>query len=89
MLAAMPAAGPGPSVWLTGHDSHHGPALPLVGWTLAAYVAASAVVLVARTDWRPPPRTDAPSILVAPRVTATCQATMALGNGYLLLAMLG
>jgi hypothetical protein len=90
MLAAMPPAGHDPSVWLAGHGgSHPGPALPLVGWALGAYVTGSAVVLVARTNWRPPPRPDAPSILVAPRVTATCQATMALGNGYLLLAILG
>jgi uncharacterized protein DUF5134 len=94
MLAAMPPAGHDPSVWLAGDlsghsEGHLAPALPLVGWALVAYVAGSAAVLVARTNWRPPPRPDVRSILAAPRVTATCQATMALGNGYLLLAMLG
>lgn len=90
MLAAMPHAGhgSGAAVWLTGHAGP-GLALPLVGWALVVYFGGSAVVLVARTNWRPAPRATAPPILLAPRLTATCQATMALGNGYLLLAMLG
>jgi hypothetical protein len=87
MLAAMPHAGHD-SIWLAGH-LEPGLALPAVGWALVAYFGGSAVLLVARTNWRPAPRPATPTILRAPRVTATCQATMALGNGYLLLAMLG
>lgn len=92
MLAAMPPAGPDPSMWLPGHLGPHlapGAAAQAVGWTLIAYFGGSAVVLVARTNWRPAPRPGSPTILRTPRVTATCQATMALGNGYLLLATLG
>lgn len=88
MLTALPHAGHDPSVWLAAHAGT-GAALPVVGWALVAYFGGSAVVLVARTNWRPAPRDAAPSILLTPRITATCQATMALGNGYLLLAMLG
>jgi hypothetical protein len=88
MLAAMPHAGHDPSMWLAGHLGP-GLALPVVGWALVAYFGGSAVVLVARTNWRPAPRPGTPTILRTPRVTATCQATMALGNGYLLVAMLG
>jgi hypothetical protein len=88
MLAAMPHAGHDSAPWLTGH-LEPGVALPVIGWALVAYFIVSAIVLIARTDWRPPPRPPVPSILRAPRLTATCQTTMALGNGYLLVAMLG
>ena len=88
MLAAAPHASHDAGPWLAGH-LEPGAALPAVGWALAAYFLVSAVVLVARTDWRPAPVAADPSILRAPRLTATCQATMSLGNGYLLLAMLG
>lgn len=89
MLAAMPAPhAHDPSPWLAGH-LEPGLALPVVGWLLVAYFAASAVLVVARTDWRPAPRPAVPSILATPRLTATCETAMALGNGYLLVAMLG
>jgi uncharacterized protein DUF5134 len=88
MLAAMPHAGHDPGPWLAGH-LESGVALPVIGWALLAYFMVAAVALVARTDWRPALRPAGPSILRAHRLTATCQATMALGNGYLLLAMLG
>jgi Domain of unknown function (DUF5134) len=92
MLAAMPHAGHDPSMWLAGHlepGLAPGAAPAVLGWALVAYFGGSAVVLVARTDWRPAPGPGTPTILRTPRITATCQATMALGNGYLLLAMLG
>ena len=85
MLTAMPAHHhDASSPWMSGHLSS-GAALPAAGWALAGYCAVSAVLLVARTDWRPAP---ARSILLAPRLTATCQATMALGSGGMLVAML-
>jgi hypothetical protein len=89
MLLAMPhGAAHDSAPWLAG-DVGPGMALPLAGWVLAGYFLVSAVVLVARTNWRPAPRPAAPSILRTPRVTAACQTAMALGNGYLLVAMLG
>jgi hypothetical protein len=87
MLAAMPHAGHEPAPWLAGH-LEPGIALPVVGWVLVCYFLVSAVVLLARTRWHPAPRPVAPSILRAPRITAACQLTMALGNGCLLLVML-
>jgi hypothetical protein len=91
MLTAMPAhhhdaSSPWLSMGTSGHLSD-GAALPAVGWALAGYCAVSAVLLVARTDWRPVPA-RVPSILLAPRLTATCQATMTLGSGAMLVAML-
>ncbi|MGH3880741.1 MAG: DUF5134 domain-containing protein [Actinophytocola sp.] len=90
MLAAMPhGAGHDPAPWLPGH-LEPGIALPALGRVLVGYFVVSAVLLVARTNWRPTPRPGPqPAILRTPRITATCQTTMALGNGYLLLAMLG
>jgi hypothetical protein len=88
MLAAMPHAGHHATPWLPGHLGP-GAALPAVGWTLVVYFLAATVVLVVRTSWRAAPRSAAPSILCTPRLSATCQATMALGSGYLLVAMLG
>lgn len=86
MLTAMPHHGQhdGAAPWMSGHIAP-GMALPLVGWALVGYFLVSAVLLVTRTSWRP---SAGSSILLAPRLTATCQATMALGNGYLLVAML-
>lgn len=69
--------------WMPGHGP--GLAWPVVGWAFVAYFVVVAGVLVARTDWR----TGGASVLLAPRLTAACQAWMALGNGYLLLVMLG
>ncbi len=91
MLTAMPHGdGHRSAPWLDGWAGT-GMALPLVGWVLAAYFLTSATVLVVRTGWPAPALAGPaglPAVLVAPRVTATCQAAMALGNGYLLLAML-
>lgn len=87
MLTAMPhGAGHHSAPWLAGWVEP-GMALPLVGWTLVGYFLVATAVMVARTNWRATPAAQ-PSILRTPRITATCQATMALGNGYLLLAML-
>lgn len=83
MLTAMPH-NDGSSPWMSGHIGP-GMALPILGWVLVGYFLVSGVLLVARTSWRP---TIGASILLAPRLTATCQATLALGNGYLLVAML-
>ncbi|MPZ81079.1 MAG: DUF5134 domain-containing protein [Actinophytocola sp.] len=92
MLSAMRHGGghgvPDTAPWLAGRLDSPGMALPVVGWALVGYFAVSAVLLVVGTDWRPGPA-GVPSILLTPRITASCQATMALGNGYLLLAMLG
>jgi hypothetical protein len=94
MLAAMPHAGHDQSPWLMGHGAGHldaGMALPVLGWTLVAYFLVASLLVIVRTDWRTAPRAaggTAPPILRAPRLTATCEATMALGNGFLLLAML-
>lgn len=91
MLSAMPHGAHGahdPTPWLAGWLEPPGMALPVVGWALVGYFAVSAVLLVVRTDWRPGPP-GLPAILLTPRITASCEATMALGNGYLLLAMLG
>lgn len=86
MLSAVPhEVGHPSSPWMPGHLSP-GLALPALGWALAAYFLVATVLLVARTNWQP---TGDASILRAPRLTATCQATMALGNGYLLVVMLG
>ncbi|HEV7648294.1 MAG TPA: DUF5134 domain-containing protein [Actinophytocola sp.] len=90
MLAAMPHAGHDQSPWSAGH-LEPGAALPALGWALVAYFLLASVLVIARTDWRTAPRAAniaAPPILRAPRLTATCEATMALGNGFLLLAML-
>lgn len=90
MLTAMPHGGHRSAPWLDGwHGS--GMALPLVGWLLAAYFLVSAVPLLARTgrptaDAAAPP--GLPSVLLTRRLTASCQATMALGTGYLLVVML-
>jgi Domain of unknown function (DUF5134) len=88
MLAAMPHAGHDPAPWLAGHVEP-GIALPIVGWALVGYFLASTVALAARTRRAPAVHAAAPPVLRAPRVTAACQLTMAMGNGYLLLAMLG
>jgi len=96
MLTAMPHGGGGhhrSAPWLDGWTGG-GMALPVVGWALAAYFLATATLFVVRTNWRtqvlagPARPAGLPALLTAPRVTATCQAAMALGNGYLLLAML-
>ncbi len=89
MLMAMPhGAGHDTAPWLPGH-LEPGIAVPVVGWTLAAYFMVSAALLVARREARTAPPSAAQSILLTPRLIAACQVTMALGNGYLLLAMLG
>ena len=85
MLTAMPhdprhSAAP----WLS---STHGAnlALPLVGWLFAGYFLVHATVL---GSWvvRPgtPGDTRLPATLTASRLTASCEAFMALGTGYLL-----
>lgn len=70
--------------WMPGHVAG-GMAWPGVGWAFVVYFVLVAGALVARTDWR----TGGVSVLRAPRLTAACQTWMALGNGYLLLVMLG
>jgi hypothetical protein len=90
MLAAMPHAGHDQSPWFAGH-LEPGAALPALGWALVAYFLVASALVITRTNWRTAPRSTAggaPPILRAPRVTATCEATMALGNGFLLFAML-
>jgi len=87
MLFAMPhGSGHHGAPWLDGWATP-GMALPLVGWALAAYFLVSAVLLLVRTSWRATPASRS-SILLTPRIMVACQATMAVGNGYLLVAML-
>jgi hypothetical protein len=98
MLTAMPHGGHHRSApWLAGWTDGGvaGMALPLVGWVLAGYFLVTATLFVVRTRWRTPVLSGSaplparlPALLTAPRVMASCQAAMALGNGYLLLAML-
>jgi hypothetical protein len=86
MLSAVPHdAGHQSAPWMPAHLPA-GMAFPALGWALAGYFLVATVLLVVRTNWH---AVAGSSILLAPRLTATCQATMALGNGYLLVVMLG
>lgn len=91
MLGAMPhdgehAAAPWTPAMPDG-DAHA--AVVLVGWALAAYFLAAAGVRASRTAWRRPCDAGAvPELLLAPRLTSACEVTMALGTGYMLVAML-
>jgi hypothetical protein len=61
-------------------------ALPVVGWVLAAYFLALAVVLV---RWRAPAGpTGLPTLLTAPTPMTACQTTMAAGTSGMLITML-
>lgn len=83
MLSATPHdAGHLATPWMPGHLPA-GMALPALGWALVGYFLVATALLVVRTDWRP-----STGALLAPRITATSQVTMAAGNGYLLVAML-
>jgi hypothetical protein len=83
MLTAMPHGGHTP--WLADGFGG-GMALPVVGWALAAYFLAMAVVLV---RWRAPAGPSGlPELLTAPRPMAACQTTMAAGTSGMLVAML-
>lgn len=88
MLTAMPHAGHSGTPWLPGGlgPDMAGLALPVVGWVLAAYFLASAVVLV---RWRSPAGpAGLPALITAPAAMTACQTTMAAGTGVMLLAML-
>lgn len=91
MLTAMPHGTHRSAPWLDGWSEGgmaSGMALPALGWTLAGYSLGAAVLLLTRRPSRPAAPAGLPAILLASRRTATAQATMALGNGSLLLAML-
>jgi hypothetical protein len=90
MLTAMPHSGHAGAPWLAGGprpaDGVADMALPVVGWALAAYFLASAVVLV---RWRSPAGpAGLPTVLTAPVAMTACQTTMAAGTGAMLVAML-
>ena len=87
MLTAMPHSGHTGAPWLSGGlDGMTGMALPVVGWALAAYFLASAVVLV---RWRSPAGpAGLPAVITAPAAMTACQTTMAAGTGAMLVAML-
>lgn len=88
MLTAMPHGGHTGAPWLAGGlgPGMAGMALPVVGWVLAAYFLASAVVLV---RWRSPAGpAGLPALLTAPAAMTACQTTMAAGTGAMLVAML-
>jgi len=87
MLTAMPHSGHTGAPWLSGGlDGMTEMALPVVGWVLAAYFLASAVVLV---RWRSPAGPDGlPAVITAPAAMTACQTTMAAGTGAMLVAML-
>lgn len=88
MLTAMRHSGHSGAPWMTGGlgPEMTGLALPVVGWTLAAYFLASAVVLV---RWRSPAGpAGLPALITAPTAMTACQTTMAAGTGVMLVAML-
>jgi hypothetical protein len=62
-------------------------ALPLVAWLFAGYFVVHATD-IGRRAVRPVAAGDTrlPAILLAPRLTASCQVFMALGAGYMLIA---
>jgi hypothetical protein len=62
-------------------------ALPLVAWLFAGYFVVHATD-IGRRAVRPAAAGDTrlPAILLAPRLTASCQVFMALGAGYMLIA---
>lgn len=85
MLTAMSHPGHAGAPWLAGGVGG-GLAFPVVGWALAGYFLALAVVLV---RWRAPAGpAGLPVLLTAPRPMAACQATMAAGTSGMLIAML-
>lgn len=93
MLSAMPHDGSHSSApWMPAMpDGQAGTLLVLVGWSLALYFAATAALRLAGTTWRPARAgagDEVPALLLAPRLTSTCEVTMALGTGYMLIAML-
>lgn len=88
MLMAMPHGGHSGAPWMSGGlgTEMAGMAMPVVGWVLAAYFLATAVVLV---RWRAPAGpAGLPALLTAPTVMTACQTTMAAGTGAMLVAML-
>jgi hypothetical protein len=88
MLTAMRHSGHSGAPWMTGGlgPEMSGLALPLVGWTLAAYFLGSAIVLV---RWRSPAGpAGLPALITAQAAMTACQTTMAAGTGVMLVAML-
>lgn len=88
MLTAMPHAGHSGAPWLQGGlgPDMTGMALPVLGWVLATYFLASAVVLA---RWRSPAGPGGlPTLITAPAAMTACQTTMAAGTGVMLVAML-
>jgi hypothetical protein len=88
MLMAMPHTGHSGAPWMSGGLGMDmaGMALPVVGWVLAAYFLAMAVVLV---RWRSPAGpAGLPTLLTAPAVMTACQTTMAAGTSVMLVVML-
>ncbi|GAB1508159.1 DUF5134 domain-containing protein [Actinophytocola sp. KF-1] len=88
MLTAMPHAGHSGAPWLPGGlgPDMTGMALPALGWVLAAYFLASAVVLV---RWRSPAGPDGlPAVITGQAAMTACQTTMAAGTGVMLIVML-
>ncbi|MGQ0839419.1 DUF5134 domain-containing protein [Actinokineospora sp.] len=87
MLTAVPhTAQAMSSAWMSG--PHTGDAaFPLVGWAFVAYFAVQAARLgpaaLRRTE-----TTGGPAILLDGRLAAFCQLVMALGTGYVILALL-
>ena len=88
MLTAMRHSGHSGAPWMTGGlgPEMTGLALPVVGWSLAAYFLASAVVLA---RWRSPAGpAGLPVLITAPTAMTACQTAMAAGTGVMLVAML-
>lgn len=88
MLTAMRHSGHSGAPWMAGGlgPEMTGLALPVVGWALAAYFLASAIVLV---RWRSPAGpAGLPALITAPTAMTACQTTMAAGTGVMLVAML-
>lgn len=72
--------------WMGPHVLRGGP--PVLGWALAGYFAVYAVFLGPRLLRAPAPAGGPiPAVLLAPRITATCQLIMVLGAGYLIVPL--
>jgi hypothetical protein len=85
MLAAVPHDARHMAMpWMDAHPAALG--WPVLGWALAAYFAASAVLLGPSLVRRPVASgpTRLPAMLRTPRITATCQVAMALGMTYMI-----
>ena len=69
--------------WMGAHQV--APGLPLLGWIFAGSFVGCAILLGQRVGWPAPGGTGLPAILLAPRIAAGCQVTMAIGMTYMII----